>query len=84
MTHDYGEFSFESKDEVLAKAREYWNPGKTDFWVNSVAQLPNLPKVMSYAFQNRLWVIGLVVGLEAGVLILWRLMKKLERELWDK
>ena len=35
MTHDYGEFSFESKDEVLAKAREYWNPGKTDFWVES-------------------------------------------------
>ena len=35
MAHDYGEFSFESKDEVLAKAREYWNPGKTDFWVES-------------------------------------------------
>ena len=35
MTFDYGEFSFESKDEVLAKAREYWNPGKTDFWVET-------------------------------------------------
>ena len=35
MTFDYGDFSFESKEEVLAKAREYWNPGKTDFWVES-------------------------------------------------
>jgi acetylornithine/succinyldiaminopimelate/putrescine aminotransferase len=35
MTHDYGEFSFESKDEVLEKAKAYWNPGKTDFWVES-------------------------------------------------
>lgn len=35
MTFDYGDFSFESKDEVLTKAREYWNPGKTDFWVET-------------------------------------------------
>ena len=35
MTFDYGDISFESKDEVLAKAREYWNPGKTDFWVET-------------------------------------------------
>ena len=32
MTHDYGLFSFESKDEVLEKAQRYWNPGKTRFW----------------------------------------------------
>ncbi len=35
MTHDYGDFSFASKDEVLATSREYWNPGKTDFWVET-------------------------------------------------
>ena len=35
MTFDYGDFSFASKDEVLAKAKEYWNPGKTDFWVET-------------------------------------------------
>jgi acetylornithine/succinyldiaminopimelate/putrescine aminotransferase len=35
MSFDYGEFSFASKEEVLAKSREYWNPGKTDFWVES-------------------------------------------------
>lgn len=29
---DYGIFTFESKDEVLAKSKEYWNPGKTQFW----------------------------------------------------
>jgi acetylornithine/succinyldiaminopimelate/putrescine aminotransferase len=35
MTHDYGFFSFESKEEVLAKSKEYWNPGKTQFWIDS-------------------------------------------------
>jgi acetylornithine/succinyldiaminopimelate/putrescine aminotransferase len=35
MTFDYGDFSFTSKDEMLAKSREFWNPGKTDFWVES-------------------------------------------------
>ncbi|MDQ1749539.1 MAG: hypothetical protein QOE71_595, partial [Pseudonocardiales bacterium] len=30
---DYGVFSFDSKDEVLAKSKEFWNPGKTDFWI---------------------------------------------------
>src|SRR4051812_32958375 len=35
MSFDYGEFSFESKQEMLDKSREYWNPGKTDFWVEA-------------------------------------------------
>ena len=35
MSFDYGEFSFASKEEVLEKSREFWNPGKTDFWVES-------------------------------------------------
>src|SRR4051794_31358876 len=35
MSFDYGEFSFASKEEVLEKSREYWNPGKTDFWVET-------------------------------------------------
>ena len=35
MTFDYGEFSFASKEEVLEKSREFWNPGKTEFWVES-------------------------------------------------
>ena len=35
MSFDYGEFSFDSKQEMLDKSREYWNPGKTDFWVES-------------------------------------------------
>src|SRR5258708_40286913 len=30
--HDYEVFSVESKAEVLEKSREFWNPGKTDFW----------------------------------------------------
>jgi acetylornithine/succinyldiaminopimelate/putrescine aminotransferase len=32
---DYGQFSFASKDEVLAKAKRYWNPGKTQFWTDA-------------------------------------------------
>ena len=30
--HDYDVFTVESKAEVLEKSREFWNPGKTDFW----------------------------------------------------
>jgi len=29
---DYGFFRFDSKDALLKKAAEYWNPGKTKFW----------------------------------------------------
>jgi acetylornithine/succinyldiaminopimelate/putrescine aminotransferase len=29
---DYGSFSFDSKEQLYAKAREFWNPGKVDFW----------------------------------------------------
>jgi hypothetical protein len=57
---------------------------ETDFWVNSVTQLPNLPSVMSYAFQNRLWLVVVIAVAEVGVLILWVVMRKLERELWRK
>src|SRR6476469_4993593 len=32
---DYGAFSFEDKQEVLDKAKEFWNPGKTQFWIDS-------------------------------------------------
>ncbi|MCX6459332.1 MAG: aminotransferase class III-fold pyridoxal phosphate-dependent enzyme [Actinobacteria bacterium] len=32
---DYGAFSFASKDEVLAKSKEFWNPGKTQFWIDT-------------------------------------------------
>ena len=35
MTFDYGAFSFESKEDLLERSREFWNPGKTDFWVES-------------------------------------------------
>lgn len=32
---DYGFFSFASKDEMLEKSKEYWNPDKTSFWSES-------------------------------------------------
>jgi len=28
---NYGFFSFDSKDDLLKKAAEYWNPGKVSF-----------------------------------------------------
>lgn len=30
--YDYGFFKFESKDQALATATDYWNPGKVKFW----------------------------------------------------
>jgi len=33
--YDYGSFSFDSKSEVLEKAKRYWNPDKTQFWTDS-------------------------------------------------
>lgn len=32
---NYGFFSFDSKDELLAKSIEFWNPGKTKFWLDA-------------------------------------------------
>ncbi len=32
---DYGVFSYASKEEMLEKSKEYWNPGKTQFWLDS-------------------------------------------------
>jgi len=33
--HEYGLFAFQDKAEVLAKSKEFWNPGKTQFWIDS-------------------------------------------------
>ncbi|HUZ23214.1 MAG TPA: aminotransferase class III-fold pyridoxal phosphate-dependent enzyme [Streptosporangiaceae bacterium] len=33
--HDYEVFTAGSKAEVLEQSREFWNPGKTNFWVES-------------------------------------------------
>ena len=32
--NDYPMYGFADKAEVLDAARKYWNPDKTDFWVN--------------------------------------------------
>ena len=37
--YEYDLFRFDSKDEVRAKSKEYWNPGKTQFWVDSGVDL---------------------------------------------
>src|SRR4249920_2827818 len=37
--HDYDVFTVGSKAEVLEKSREYWNPGKTDFWAETGVDL---------------------------------------------
>lgn len=54
---------------------------EANFWVNSLTQIPNAPAVLGHGFRERMWIVGLVVGLEVGVLILWAVLKKLEKEL---
>lgn len=37
--YDYGTFSFESKAQVLERAKEFWNPDKTQFWTDTGVDL---------------------------------------------
>jgi acetylornithine/succinyldiaminopimelate/putrescine aminotransferase len=37
--HDYGAFSYTSKDEMIGKSKEFWNPDKTQFWQDSGVDL---------------------------------------------
>lgn len=37
--HDYDAFRFDSKSDVLEKAKEFWNPDKTQFWSDSGVDL---------------------------------------------
>lgn len=37
--YDFGPLHFDSKADLLARSREFWNPGKTDFWVDSGVDL---------------------------------------------
>jgi acetylornithine/succinyldiaminopimelate/putrescine aminotransferase len=37
--HDYGAFSYASKDEMIGKSKEFWNPNKTQFWQDSGVDL---------------------------------------------
>ena len=48
--YDYGLFSFSSKEEVLEKAKAYWNPGKTQFWIDS-----GVPLVIDRREEYFLW-----------------------------
>jgi acetylornithine/succinyldiaminopimelate/putrescine aminotransferase len=37
--YDYGTFSFDSKAQVLERAKEFWNPDKTQFWTDTGVDL---------------------------------------------
>src|SRR6201991_46934 len=37
--YDYGTFSFDSKAQVLDRAKTSWNPGKTQFWIDEGVDL---------------------------------------------
>jgi acetylornithine/succinyldiaminopimelate/putrescine aminotransferase len=37
--YDYGTFSFESKAQVLDRAKTFWNPDKTQFWTDAGVDL---------------------------------------------
>lgn len=56
-------------------------PSQTNFFVNSVVQLPHCVQVARYALGNRVWAIGLIVVGEVAVLIVWSVLKKVERDL---
>jgi hypothetical protein len=59
-------------------------PREANFWINTITQLPNLSSVLRYGFEKRLWLIVLIAIGEIVVVILWRVMRKLDRELWGK
>ena len=37
--YDYGTFTFESKTDVLERAKTFWNPDKTQFWTDAGVDL---------------------------------------------
>ena len=37
--YDYGTFTFDSKTEVLDRAKTFWNPDKTQFWIDAGVDL---------------------------------------------
>ena len=37
--YDYGAFAFESKSDVLERAKTFWNPDKTQFWTDTGVDL---------------------------------------------
>jgi acetylornithine/succinyldiaminopimelate/putrescine aminotransferase len=37
--YEFGPLHFDSKADLLARSREFWNPGKTAFWVDSGVDL---------------------------------------------
>jgi acetylornithine/succinyldiaminopimelate/putrescine aminotransferase len=37
--HDYGFFSFASKDDFIQRSKEFWNPDKTQFWQDAGVDL---------------------------------------------
>jgi hypothetical protein len=51
-----------------------------EFVGNAVTQLPNLPGVVSWHFQNRLWLPVIFIVLEAGVIAGGFWMRRLERD----
>ncbi len=54
---------------------------KSNFFLNSLVQLPRFMNVISHTFSNRLWLVILIAVLEMLIMVLWIVMKKVEREL---
>jgi hypothetical protein len=51
------------------------------FVSTAIAQLPNLPTVVSWHFRNRIWLPLLIVALEVGVLMGGVALKRVEKDL---
>lgn len=52
-----------------------------DFVMNAFRQVPNFPQVIAHNLQHRLWLVGLLVGLEGLVIFGGWKLRHLDREL---
>ena len=71
---------------AYAHAEQDWGSGAGRralrvFFANAIQQVPNMGAVLSFVFTKRLWLVGIVAGLEGlAVLLGWK-MRSLEREM---
>ena len=65
---------------IRTRAGPFW----IGHFVNSIVYLPEIPSVLRRGWQNQRWIFVLTSLGEAGVLVLWIVMRKLEREVWSK
>jgi hypothetical protein len=71
----------EYSPEKPRPVRRSWVRVLVEFIWNGIVHLPMFPTVVMWNIQNRFWMIGVILGLEACVLVGGSVMKRVEREL---